>query len=199
MTEARHSADPRHRLALILVDVNRSFFDPQGSLYYAAVGEVLSPLRALLDAARSGGRLIVHAREHHRPGLYDAEWAKLPVHCVANAFDAEPFPGFEELADEPVVPKRRYSAFFATDLALLLHEQAVRRVVVAGVKTNVCIRATVQDAFAHGFRPVVARESVSSNRPHLHAAALQDIERYLGEVIDLETAVAWLASEASDA
>ena len=188
--------NPRHRLALILVDVNRSFFDPKGAFYYPAVVEVLPALSALLEAARAGGRLIVHAREMHHPGLLDAEWAKLPVHCIAGAFDAEPFPGFEE---RPGVAKRRYSAFFATELALLLHEQGVRRVIVAGVKTNVCIRATTQDAFAHGFRPIVVRGSVNSNRPHLHAASIEDIERYLGEVIDLDQGTAWLRGEVPDA
>ena len=64
--------------------------------------------------------------------------------------------------------------------------------IVTGVKTNVCIRATVQDAFAHGFRPAVVHGTVNSNRPHLHEAALEDIARYFGDVVDLETACRWL-------
>lgn len=175
--------NPRHRLALILVDVNRSFFDPQGSFYYPEAPEVLDPISRLLEAAREGSRLVVHAREIHHPGLYDFELAKLPEHCVRNERDAEPFPGFEEQPHEVLVGKRRYSAFFATDLALVLHEQGVQRLVVAGVKTNVCIRATTQDAFAHGFAPIVPREAVNSNRPHLHTASLEDIERYLGDIL----------------
>lgn len=199
MNEPAPAIDHRHELALVLVDVNRSFFDPAGAFYYPAAAEVLPALGALLEAARAAGRLVVHARELHRPGLYDAEWAKLPVHCTTGAFDAEPYPGFEELPGEPVVAKRRYSAFFATELALLLHEQMVRRAIVAGVQTNVCIRATVQDAFAYGFRALVVREAVNSNRPHLHAASLEDIERYLGEVVDLEAALALLRAESPDA
>jgi maleamate amidohydrolase len=190
--------DPRHRLALILVDVNRAFFDPRGSSYYAGVEALVEPLGELLAAARASGRLVVHAREAHRPGLYDFELAKLPVHCQVDERDAEPWPGFEERPGELMVPKRRYSAFFATDLALTLHEQHVEQVIVAGVKTNVCIRATVQDAFAHGFRPAVVRQAVSSNRPHLHAASLEDIERYLGEVVDLDAALRRLRSDATE-
>ena len=89
--------------------------------------------------------------------------------------------------------KRRYSAFFATDLALFLREQQIERVIVAGVKTNVCIRATVQDAFAHGFAVVVPREATNSNRPHLAAASLEDIDRYFGAVVPLERALEMLA------
>jgi nicotinamidase-related amidase len=188
--------DPAHRLSLLLVDVNNAFFDPRGSLHYPAVGEVLGPLRELLETARQHNRLIVYAREWHDPNLADFEWQKVPAHCIANEFDALPFPGFEGATGEPIIHKRRYSAFFATDLALLLREQQVERLFIAGVKTNVCIRATVQDAFAHGFRPTIPREAVNSNRPHLHEASLEDIQRYFGEVIDLATAKRWLAGKA---
>jgi len=92
-----------------------------------------------------------------------------------------------------VTPKRRYSAFFATDLALFLHEQKIQRVVIAGVKTNVCIRATAQDAFASGFDVVVPREATNSNRPHLAEASLEDIDRYIGKVVSLEAALAMLS------
>jgi maleamate amidohydrolase len=187
--------NPRHNLALILVDVNRSFFDADGPFHYPEADVTLVAIRKLLDAARSGGRLVVHAREAHRKGLHDFERPKLPEHSYVGEWDQEPFPGFEELPGEVVIPKRRFSAFFATDLALLLHEQGVERVIVAGVKTNVCIRATVQDAFANGLRPTIAREAVSSNRPHLHAASVEDIERYIGEVIDLDTAIDWLRND----
>ncbi len=67
--------------------------------------------------------------------------------------------------NETLILKRRFSAFFATDLALFLTEQKVERVIIAGVKTNVCIRATAQDAFANGFAPVLVREATNSNRP----------------------------------
>jgi nicotinamidase-related amidase len=179
-------------LALLLVDVDNAFFDPRGAFFFPAVEAVVGPLHELLTAARAGGRLVVHARERHHLGLADFEAHKLPIHCVDDDFDALPFSGFEEMPGEPVIPKRRYSAFFATELALLLREQATERVIVAGVKTNVCIRATVQDAFAHGFRPTVVRGTVNSNRPHLHEAALEDIARYFGDVVDLETACRWL-------
>jgi len=195
MAKPEAPGNARHRLALVLVDVNRSFFDPDGPFHYPEAHETLGPIAALLEAARSGGRLVVHAREAHRRGLHDFERPKLPEHSYVGDRDQEPYPGFEEREGEVVIPKRRFSAFFATDLALVLQEQHVERVIIAGVKTNVCIRATVQDAFAYGFKPVIARGSVSSNRRHLHEASLEDIQRYIGEVVDLETAVGWLRDE----
>jgi maleamate amidohydrolase len=182
--------EPRteHRVALVLVDVVNAFFDERGEFYYPESREALEGVRRLLDAARRGGRLVVHAREAHRPELADAEAIKLPPHCYAGGFDAEFVPGFEPAPGEPEIHKRRYSAFFSTDLALLLGEQGAGAVVVAGVKTNVCIRATVQDALAYGFEPIVVEGAVNSNRPHLHEATLEDVRRYLGRVLQLEEA-----------
>ena len=180
--------------ALILVDVIRAFFDPDGLHFYPEVREVEEPISRLLAAAREHDRLVVHAVERHRPGLRDFEQPKLPEHCLVGGRDAEFWPGFEpvERPCEIVVPKRRYSAFFATDLALVLREQGIDTVVVAGVKANVCIRATCQDAFAHGFRVVLPPKATGSNRPHLGKASVEDVRRYLGETPDLEEVLAWL-------
>jgi maleamate amidohydrolase len=186
------AANERHEVALLLVDVIKAFFDGEGAFHYPAAAEVLPALEHLLEAAREGGRLVVHARESHYRGLADLEGTKLPPHCFAGGLDAEFVPGFEPRDGEVEVRKRRYSAFFGTELPLLLHEQRVQRIVIAGVKTNVCIRATVQDAFAHGFAPILARGTVNSNRPHLHEATLEDVERYLGRVVELDEAATLL-------
>ncbi|HEY1941388.1 MAG TPA: isochorismatase family cysteine hydrolase [Roseiarcus sp.] len=180
--------------ALILVDVTNSFFLEGMPNHYPAAAEVIEPLRRLLAGAREKGRIVVHAVEQHYPGFDDFEWRKLPRHHFIGDPDAAFFRGFEPSgALEIVCPKRRFSAFFATDLALFLREQKIERVIIAGVKTNVCIRATVQDAFANGFDAVVPREATNSNRPHLAAASLEDIERYFGSVVSLETALEMLA------
>jgi nicotinamidase-related amidase len=192
MTVAANPTQPP--TALILVDVTNSFFLEGMPNHYPAAAEVIEPLRRLLAKARETGRVVVHAVEQHYPGFDDFEWRKLPRHHFIGDPDAAFFAGFEPSGPlEIVCPKRRFSAFFATDLALFLREQKIERVIVAGVKTNVCIRATVQDAFANGFDPVVPREATNSNRPHLAEASLEDIERYIGSVVSLERALEMLA------
>jgi len=174
------------KTALILVDVINSFFEPGQPNYYQGVEAVLAPMRQLREQARASGAIVVHAVERHRPEFYDFEWRKLPIHHLADAHDARFFGDFRpEGKNETTVFKRRFSAFFATDLALFLTEQKIGRVVIAGVKTNVCIRATAQDAFANGFEPVIVREATNSNRPHLAEASLEDIDRYMGRVVSL--------------
>lgn len=189
---SKHDAPPA--TALILVDVTNSFFLEGMPNFYPGAAETLAPLHALLAKAREMRRIIVHAVERHYPGFNDYEWKKLPRHHFIGDKDADFFRGFEPSGENEIVcSKRRYSAFFATDLALFLHEQRIERVVIAGVKTNVCIRATAQDAFANGFSVVVPREATNSNRPHLAEASLEDIERYFGEVVPLNRALEMLA------
>jgi nicotinamidase-related amidase len=180
--------------ALILVDVTNSFFLEGMPNFYSTAAEALPPLRALLEKARESGHIVVHAVEQHYAGFHDYEWKKLPRHHFIGDKDAEFFEGFAPKGEREIVcGKRRYSAFFATDLALFLREQGVERVLIAGVKTNVCIRATAQDAFANGFTVVIPREATNSNRPHLAEASLEDIARYFGEVVSLECALEMLS------
>jgi maleamate amidohydrolase len=182
------------RTALILVDVINSFFEPDQPNWYPAVLEVLEPMRALRARARESRAIIVYAVDRHRAGFNDYEWKRLPVHHIEGAQDAGFFEDFRpERANETLVLKRRFSAFFATDLAIFLYEQGVTRIIIAGVKTNVCIRATATDGFGYGFDVVIPREATNSNRPHLAEASLEDIDRYIGRVVPLAEALEMLA------
>ncbi len=181
---------PKEPAALLLVDVQNSFFHPSGANYYKAVEEIIDNLQRLLECARSSASVIIHVREWHRPDTDDFEQRKLPEHCIRGSHDAEFFEGFGPANgnNEFLINKRRLSAFFATDLDLLLREQGISRLVIAGCKANVCIRATVQDAFSLGYTCLVPRSAVNSNRPALADAALEDIDRYMGWVVAQDVA-----------
>ena len=158
--------------ASILVDVINSFF-------VAGMPHLLSRggagARTLTPVAGGGAGRRAHRRACGRAalsGFDDYEWRKLPQHHFIGDADAAFVDGFSPSGPREIMcAKRRYSAFFATDLALFLREQKIERVSVAGVKTNVCIRATAQDAFAHGFDVVIPKEATNSNRPHLAEAS----------------------------
>lgn len=182
--------------ALVLVDLQNSFLHPTGGNYYPAVDAIVPNLLRLLAHARAKNRLIVHVADRHRAGLNDFEGHKLPGHCVDGEFDAEFFAGFGPAPSAPAneisIVKRRFSAFFATDLDVALRENGIDRLVVAGVKTNVCVRATIQDGFGLGYRCLLAREATNSNRINLQDASIEDIERYMGWSVSLHEAEAAL-------
>ena len=173
--------------ALVLVDVQNCFFSEAGQNYYPESAEVLPALRRLLRGARAAKRPVIFVADRHRPGLRDFEETKLPAHCIDGQFDSALVDGFSPRGPtELLLPKRRLSAFRATDMDLLLRELQVRTLVIGGVKTNVCVRATVQDGFSLGYRCCVVRDAVNSNRKHLADASLEDIDRYMGWVVSLE-------------
>lgn len=177
--------------ALLVIDMQKGFLHPDGENFYAAAQETIAPTEQLIVESRKNNRLIVHVADQHRPGLNDFESHKLPTHCLSTDWNSDFFDGFgpQDRDREIAVHKRRFSAFFATDLALLLQEQKIERLVIAGIKTNVCVRSTIQDAFAHGFKTLLARETTNSNRSHLADAALEDIERYFGWVVSQDDAI----------
>lgn len=181
--------------ALLVIDMQNSFLHPDGENHYPLAAEVIDNCLALIDHARKAGAIIVHVADRHRDGFEDFESKRLPRHCVSGGFHAEYHTGFgpQGGANEIEIVKRRFSAFFATELALFLHEQTIEQVIICGVKTNVCVRATAQDAFAHGFEVVVVKDATNSNREHLAAASLEDIERYLGTLATTREAGALLA------
>lgn len=186
------------KTALLLVDVINDFFHAEGRNFKPEYEETLKNILLLLQTAREQHAIVVHAMEGHHPAArqVDHEWKKLPPHCFLGEFDAEPVAGVDiRLDQEYVVRKRRFSGFFETDLNLLLREAGVERIIIVGVKTHVCVRATAQDGFAYGYRVILPREAVNSNYKHLHEASLEDIERYMGEVVPLSEALAMLRGE----
>jgi len=175
------------KTALVLVDVINDFFDPACRNYHPSYDQVLANIQTMLGAARTAGAPVIHCMEGHRPGV-DFEYRKLPEHCILGEHDAAPATGVQILEGEVVVRKRRYSAFFGTDLDLVLRERDIQRLVVVGVKSHVCVRATIQDAFAFGYDVALVRECTGSNHQHLHEASLEDIQRYMGSVVSMDEA-----------
>lgn len=183
------------KTALLVVDMQNAFLHDDGENYYPAARDIVPVALALIETAAQSGAVIVHIADTHRAGFHDFEQPYLPLHGVEGGFDAAFFEGFgpQGRPNEIAIKKRRYSAFFATELGLFLREQGIERVVLCGVKTNVCVRATAQDAFANGFSVVVVGDAVNTNRAHLGEASLEDIDRYLGRVVSFEDAWEMLA------
>jgi maleamate amidohydrolase len=184
--------------ALLVVDVVRAYTEPDGPFALPDPGPAVAATAALVDAARAGGRPVVWTVVRYTSGLADGGLfvRKVPA-LAAFAEDAEG--GWGELAlkpaaGEPVVAKQYASAFFGTSLAATLHTAGVDTVVVAGVSTSGCIRATATDALNHGFRPQVVRDACADRTPALHEQNLADLDAKYADVTGLDEALAHLRS-----
>ncbi len=188
------------RPALLVVDVNVGFTDPESPLACGLDGVVVA-IQRLLGEARAAGLPVVYTTVSYDEGDRLAAAAfidKIPALLTLEAGSrwVEIDPRIAPLPDEPVLNKLFASAFFGTPLSNLLTAAGCDGVIVTGASTSGCVRATVVDALQHGFRPVVPREAVGDRNPAAHEANLYDIDTKYGDVVSLDEVIAHLEASA---
>jgi len=182
--------------ALVVVDLVRAYTEPDGPFALPGAGPAVAATQRLVDAARAHGRLVVWTAVRYAPGFADAGLFMRKVPALA-CFTEDAPGGWGELTlkpgpGEPVVVKQYASAFFGTSLASTLRVAGVDTVVVTGVSTSGCVRATAMDALNHGFRPQVVREACADRTPELHRNNLTDLDAKYADVVGLGDALAHL-------
>jgi maleamate amidohydrolase len=188
------------RPALLVIDVNVGFTDPESPLACDLEG-VVGAIQRLLGEARAAQLPIVYTTVSYDEGDRLAAAAfvdKIPALLTLEAGSrwVEIDPRIAPLPHEPVLNKLFASAFFGTPLSSLLTAAGCDGVIVTGASTSGCVRATVVDALQHGFRPVVPREAVGDRNPAAHEANLYDIDTKYGDVVSLDEVVAHLEASA---
>lgn len=196
------SLAPGRRPALLLIDFVRAYLVP-GSPLYAGVEAAHAAARELLAAARTAGIPVLHTNVRYQPGGRDGGvfFRKVPA---LKCFEAGAPPelgafaeGLEPQPGETVVTKQYASAFFGTSVASTFTALGVDTVLIAGLSTSGCVRASTVDACQHGFVPLVVREAVGDRHAAPHEASLFDLHAKYAEVVSLESAKAYLAGVAS--
>lgn len=163
--------------ALVVVDVQNDFADPDGSLFVSGGPDVVAAVNELVASARDAGSFVVYTADWHPESTphFEKDGGVWPVHCVADTWGAEFHPDLR--VDGPVVRKGSngedgYSGFTmrdpttgettATRLAALLEEHDVERLVVVGLATDYCVKATVLDGLSLGFAVTVPRTAMAA-------------------------------------
>lgn len=173
---AYHPAMARYdaATALLVVDVQNDFADPAGSLYVRDGESVVSLVNREVEAALAAGAAVIYTQDWHPPRTphFATDGGPWPVHCVAGTWGAQLHPGLRVVG--PSVRKGQagedgYSGFTMRDprsggsvptgLQVLLRARGVERLVIAGLATDYCVRATVLDACALGY-PVTVLTAV---------------------------------------
>jgi nicotinamidase/pyrazinamidase len=161
-------------VALIVVDVQNDFADPDGALFVDGGEAVVDAVNAEIDAATAAGATVVYTQDWHPPATphFVTGGGPWPVHCVHDTWGAELHPRLR--VEGPTVRKGTggedgYSGFTMSDpvtgertstgLDEVLRERDVERVVVVGLALDVCVKATALDAIALGYPCEVRREA----------------------------------------
>ena len=171
------------RAAFLLIDMQNGFIDGASPLCIAGAAATVPACAHALAAARENGLAVFHVRRAYAADGSDVEavrweaWAEggrplssadpMSLSCPS---ELAPAPG------EPVVVKPSWSAFFGTDLDVLLRARGIGTLVLAGTTTPNCIRSTAYDGLARGFNVAVLRDATSSRSPEAQEANLADME-----------------------
>ncbi len=182
--------------ALLIIDMQRDFLEPGGfgemlGNDVSQLRRTIEPNRKLLAAWRKAGLTVLHTREGHRPDLTDLPPAKKirgrSATCIGDAgpmgrilvrgeeghdIIKELYP----LPSEPVIDKPGKGAFFATDLHAILQNRGIKRLVVTGVTTEVCVNTTVREANDRGYDCLVPEDCVGSYFPEFQDFGLRMIK-----------------------
>ena len=145
--------------AILVVDMLQDFV--YGALTCERAVAIVPATARLLDAAREAGLPVIFCNDAHRPKI-DRELALWGDHAIIGTPGAEVIPELKLSDKDYVVPKRRYSGFFQTDLDILLKELGVDTVIVTGLHAHMCVRHTSADAYMLGYDVVVAKEATDS-------------------------------------
>jgi nicotinamidase/pyrazinamidase len=177
------------RATVVLVIDMLVGFCKHGNLYSPRYEPVIPRLRAFLEQAEERGAPVVFLADSHTPD--DPEFRMFPPHCVAGSGEEEVVPelaGFVRRGT--LVRKHSYSGFRGTDLEEVLDRLAPRRVVVAGVCTDICVLHTVYDLGVRGYGVVVRKDLVETYDAPGHDAeeanrfALAHIRDVLGAAVE---------------
>jgi len=184
------------KTALVMIDMQRDFLEPGGfgetlGNDVSLLARAITPCRALLEAMRARGVLIIHTREGHRPDLSDAPKAKVERGAPSMRIGAPGPMGrilirgerghdiIDALAPrkgEPIIDKPGKGAFYATDLGPMLHLRGIETLIVCGVTTEVCVHTTVREANDRGYKCLVPGDCCASYFPKFHEMGLEMIK-----------------------
>jgi nicotinamidase-related amidase len=160
--------------ALLITDMLNDFVKDDGSLVVPNAKNIVPSIKGYLEAAREQEVPVVHLTDTHRED--DKEFKFWPPHAVEDTWGGEVIEELQPLPQEHILRKRRYSAFFGTDLDILLRELRVDKLYLAGVLTNICIYVTAIDAVMHNYQVAVLKDAVASLSEETDRFVFQQLE-----------------------
>jgi N-carbamoylsarcosine amidase len=186
------------RPALLHIDLGNAWTRPGNAFSCDGMDVIIPAVQRLNEAGRAKGIPVVYTTTAYEitdgPNSDMGLWVhKIPTEVLkvgdeATQIDDRIAPEENEL----VIVKKRASAFHGTQLSSYLTSHRVDTVVVTGVTMAGCVRHTVEDAIAEGFRPIVVREAVGDRVPGVVEWNLFDIDSKFGDVEPLERVLEYL-------
>lgn len=167
------------RTTLIIVDMLNDFIDPRGVLFCGDTAPRIVPyVQGRLERQRRSHRPVIFLQDAHDPD--DAEFAKFPPHCIAGTWGSEIIDALAPREGEIVIPKKRYSGFYGTDLEDHLRRVDTGAAEVVGVCTSICVMDTVGGLANRDYPVSVPTAGVADFDADMHSFALKRMAQLYG-------------------
>jgi ureidoacrylate peracid hydrolase len=165
------------RAALMVIDMQNFFLDPDSPTYTSGGDAILPNVKKLVDTFRKAALPVIYTRHVHHPDSLDAGimgwwWEGM---CLEGTPESEIHADIKPLPGEKVVFKHRYSAFYNTDLEIILRCMKVEDLCISGIMTNMCCESTARDAYYRDYRVFFLADATGTVNEEMHLASLLNL------------------------
>lgn len=158
--------------AFVVVDMLLgSFPDPEAPLYRES-RKIIPVIQGLIRGARKNGYPVIFACDSFMRGDFIFK-GRMGEHAIRGTDEVKVIPELSPQSGDAVLEKRRFSAFFKTDLDQTLRLWDIDTVVVMGVTTHFCVLTTALDAVAHDFACIIVEDGCCSHKAEIHQGVLR--------------------------
>ncbi|MCI2059051.1 MAG: cysteine hydrolase [Oscillibacter sp.] len=174
---------------LLIIDMQNDFIAKGAPIECPGGRDIVPQILKMKKWANTNHVPIIYTRETHRRQHVDFGLElerNEPEHCLENGHGVEIIDELRPDPDDYVLIKRRYSAYYQTDLELLLKGMKKKAVIICGAATNVCVYATALETQQRDMYAVVLRDCVAGTSVDLHEAFLKNIDYVVGDVVTSE-------------
>lgn len=165
--------------ALLVIDMLKDFVHKDGALYVGESGDkIIEFINDRISFFREQGDPIIFICDYHEKD--DKEFDMFLPHCVADTEGSKIIDEIDVKTEDKIIRKRRYSAFFGTELDLFLREKGITELFIVGVCTNICVLYTAADGRNLAYKVNIYKKGVASFNEEAHEFALKEAKRTLG-------------------
>jgi nicotinamidase-related amidase len=184
----------KKKTALLIVDMQNFFVNSRSKGLGPISPFVMSNTKRVLKAFRKAERPVIYTRHVHRRDGSDAGmmgwwWDDM---IVEGSWESEIHEELAPRPEEKVIQKHRYSAFYNTDLEIILRCQGIEDLVISGVMTNLCCESTARDAYMRDFRVFFLADATGTAYEEMHIASLLNLSYGFAYVTTAEKVISQL-------
>ncbi len=167
----------KNKAALLVVDMQKFFLDPSSPTFTQGGIAILTTIKQLIQSFRNANRPVIYTCHTHHPDLIDAGimgwwWEGM---CLEGSAESKIHSELAPSPNEKIVSKHRYSAFYNTDLEIILRNLNIEDLVICGVMTNLCCESTARDAYYRDYRVFFLADATGSINEEMHLASLLNL------------------------